>query len=185
MLKSLPNILTASRIAVIPVLVASFYVGGKLAHWLAAGLFLFASVTDFFDGYLARMWSVQSNLGRFLDPIADKLLVATAIIMLVRFGGIGKYDVIAAVAILCREILVSGLREYLAELRTSLPVSKLGKVKTATQMTALFLLLLGAEGSGLFITEPLGRITLWIAAILTLMSGYAYLKAGMKHISDT
>jgi CDP-diacylglycerol--glycerol-3-phosphate 3-phosphatidyltransferase len=184
MLRNLPNILTASRIIVIPVLVASFYAGGKLAHWLAAGLFLFASVTDFFDGYLARMWSVQSNLGRFLDPIADKLLVATAIIMLVRFGGIGKYDVIAAVAILCREILVSGLREYLAELREALPVSKLGKIKTAVQMTALFLLLLGNEGSGLWITEPLGRIALWIAAILTLVSGYAYLKAGMKHISE-
>lgn len=185
MIRSLPNILTLSRILVIPVLVASFYADGKLSHWLAAGLFLFASITDFFDGYLARMWAVQSRLGRFLDPIADKLLVATAIIMLVRFGGIGTYDVVAAVAILCREILVSGLREYLAELRVSLPVSKLGKIKTAVQMTALFLLLLGEKGSGIELTEPVGRIALWIAAILTVISGYAYLKAGLKHISDT
>lgn len=184
MLKNLPNLLTLSRILVIPILVASFYAGGKLSHWLAAGLFLFASITDFFDGYLARMWAVQSNLGRFLDPIADKLLVATAIVMLVCFGGIGKFEVIAAVAILCREILVSGLREYLAEIRVSLPVSKLGKVKTAVQMTALFLLLLGEKGSGLAITEPLGGIALWIAAILTVISGYAYLKAGLAHITE-
>ena len=184
MMKRLPNILTFSRIMVIPVLVASFYAGGKLAHWLAAGLFLFASVTDFFDGYLARMGEVQSSLGRFLDPIADKLLVATAIVMLVSFGGIGKYDVIAAVAILCREILVSGLREYLAELRVSLPVSKLGKIKTAVQMTALFLLLLGEKGSGLVYTEYLGRSALWVAAILTIVSGYAYLKAGLGHMVE-
>lgn len=184
MIKFLPNFLTMSRILVIPILIASFYMHGKLAHWIAAGLFLFASITDFFDGYLARAWSAQSKLGRFLDPIADKLLVCAAILMLVHFDAIGRYDIIAAIAIVGREILVSGLREFLAELRVSLPVSKLGKIKTAVQMTALFLLLLGEKGSGLHLTVTLGQITLWMAAILTLISGYAYLRAGLSHMGE-
>lgn len=184
MIKSLPNWLTMTRILVIPMLIATFYMPGKFSHWLAAGLFLFASITDFLDGYLARAWSVQSKLGRFLDPIADKLLVCAAILMLVHFGAIGKYDIIAAIAIVCREILVSGLREFLAELRVSLPVSKLGKVKTGVQMTSLFLLLLGEKGSGLSITPILGQIALWLAAVLTLISGYAYLRAGLAHMGD-
>lgn len=176
--------LTFTRILVIPVLIASFYIDGKLSHWVAASLFLFASITDFFDGYLARAWSAQSRLGRFLDPIADKLLVTAAILMLVHFDAIGRFDIIAAFAIVGREILVSGLREFLAELQVSLPVSKLGKIKTAVQMAALFLLLLGESGSGLEITEIIGRIALWVAAVLTLVSGYAYLRAGLGHMSE-
>lgn len=190
--KNLPNILTISRIAIVPILIASFYIEGRLYHWVAAGLFLIASVTDFFDGYLARMLKAQSSLGRFLDPIADKLLVAAAIIMLVHFEGIGRYDVIAAIAILCREIMVSGLREFLAEINVSVPVSNLSKVKTAVQMLAIFLLLIGVEGPSLEevenitrinLTELLGRICLWIAAFLTIITGYAYLKAGLKHMA--
>lgn len=193
MQKSLPNILTFSRILIIPILVASFYIEGRMYHWVAAGLFLLASVTDFFDGYLARAWSAQSNLGKFLDPIADKLLVAAAILMLVHFDDIGRYDIIPAIAILCREILVSGLREFLAKLNVSVPVSNLAKIKTAVQMVALFLLLLGVEGpsfaevetiTDITLTELLGRIFLWAAAILTIITGYAYLRAGLKYMES-
>lgn len=191
--KNLPNILTISRILVIPILVASFYIEGRLYHWVAAGLFLFASVTDFFDGYLARLLKAQSSLGRFLDPIADKLLVAAAILMLVHFGDIGKYDIIAAIAILCREIMVSGLREYLAEINVSVPVTRLAKFKTAVQMAAISLLLLGVEGPSfdeveavteVTLTEFLGRVCLWISAVLTIITGYAYLKSGIKHMKE-
>lgn len=190
MLKNLPNLLTLSRIAVIPILIASFYIEGRLYHWVAAGLFLIASITDFFDGYLARAFKAQSNLGRFLDPIADKLLVATALLLLVHYHSIGEFDIIPAIAILCREILVSGLREFLAELRVSLPVTTLSKVKTTVQMIAIFLLLLGTEGPSfdeveavtrITLTELAGRILLWTAAILTILSGYAYFKAAVRH----
>lgn len=192
MKKQLPNWLTFSRIAIIPFLVASFYLESRVYHWIAAGLFLFASVTDFFDGYLARAMQAQSSLGRFLDPIADKLLVAAAIVMLVHAGGIGRLDVIAAITILCREILVSGLREFLAELRISVPVSALAKIKTAVQMTALTLLLIGVEGpsveevqqvTSLTLTELFGKILLWVAAILTVVTGYAYFKAARKYLA--
>lgn len=181
MQRDLPNILTLSRILVIPILVASFYFPGKMSHWIAAGLFAFASITDFFDGYLARMWKVQSRLGRFLDPIADKLLVVTAILMLVHFD---RAHIIPSLAILCREILVSGLREFLAEVNVSVPVSSLSKVKTGVQMLAIFLLILGAEGTGEEMTNITGTAALWLAAVLTVITGYAYLKAGLKHMEN-
>ncbi len=183
MKKRLPNILTYSRIAVIPVLVAVFlFVQGELSNYSCAALFLFASITDFFDGYLARAWHANSSLGRFLDPIADKLLIATALMLLVSEH---RADIIPAIAILCREILVSGLREFLAELRIGMPVSNLAKYKTAAQMVAIFLLLLGAPGAGAFLgtAYSLGSIFLWVAAALTLITGYAYLKTGLKHLS--
>lgn len=192
MSKNLPNILTVSRIVVIPVLVASFYMDAKLYHWVAAGLFLFASITDFFDGYLARILKAQSSLGRFLDPIADKLLVATVILMLTHVNGISGFEIIPALAILCREILVSGLREFLAEINVSVPVTALAKIKTAVQMTALFLLLLGVEGpniagvqdiTSVHFTVFLGKILLWVAAVLTIITGYAYLRAGLKYMT--
>lgn len=180
-MKNLPNILTLSRILVIPLLVAAFYTGGVLSHRVAAGLFLLASVTDFFDGYLARAWSIQSRLGRFLDPIADKLLVGASILILVDKGFAA---IVPALAIICREILVSGLREFLAELRISMPVSRLAKLKTGVQMGAIFLLLLGSKGSGIEATEIIGSIALWFAAALTVFTGYAYLRAGLKHMSE-
>lgn len=192
--KNIPNILTFSRIVMIPILIASFYIEGRMYHWVAASLFLLASVTDFFDGYLARTWKATSNLGRFLDPIADKLLVAAAILMLVHFEGIGRYDIIPAIAILCREILVSGLREFLAQINVSVPVSNLSKIKTAVQMIAIFLLLLGVEGPSFEqveaitetnLTEFLGRILLWASSILTLITGYAYLRSGLKHMKGS
>jgi cardiolipin synthase len=179
--KNLPNILTFSRIVVIPAILACFYFEGGIGNKIAAWLFVAACITDFFDGYLARVWSSQSNLGRFLDPIADKLLVGAVIVMMVHFG---RADVIPAIAIICREILVSGLREFLAELKVSVPVSSLAKVKTAVQMIAIFLILLGSKGSGIEIMDMAARITLWAAAILTIITGYAYLKAGIKHMAN-
>ncbi len=163
----------------IPILVASFYIDGVLSHWVAASLFAIASLTDFFDGYLARLWKTQSSFGRFLDPIADKLLVVAAIFMLVHFD---RAHVIPALLIVCREILVSGLREFLAELSVSVPVSRLAKVKTGFQMAAMLLLLLGNRGTGWEYTGMLGNAALWIAAGLTIFTGYAYLKAGMEHM---
>jgi CDP-diacylglycerol--glycerol-3-phosphate 3-phosphatidyltransferase len=179
MIKFVPNLLTFSRIAMIPFLVASFYIEGKLWHWVAAGLFAFASITDFFDGYLARAWKAQSKIGIFLDPIADKLLVATVIIMLVHFK---MADVVPAILIVCREILVSGLREFLAQVNVSVPVSSLAKVKTGVQMLAIFMLLLGTSGSGVENIDEIGNFALWIASGLTLITGYAYLRAGLKHM---
>lgn len=172
-----------SRILAIPLLILTFYLGdGPLTHQLAAALFLFASVTDFLDGYLARAWSLQSTFGRFLDPIADKLLVGATIVMLLDFD---RIHLLPALAIICREILVSGLREFLAELQIGMPVSKLAKLKTAMQMGGLFLLLLGDPGSPLPHTAFIGNITIWLAAGLTLFTGYAYLKAGLEKMHAT
>jgi CDP-diacylglycerol--glycerol-3-phosphate 3-phosphatidyltransferase len=182
MKKQIPNILTYSRILVIPALVVVFfYVGGHSKDWLCAAFFLYASITDFFDGYLARAWHAHSNLGKFLDPIADKLLVATALMLLV---GAHRADMLPALAILCREIMVSGLREFLADLRISVPVSTLAKYKTTAQMVAIFLLLLGSSGPAFLHAPLLGCWLLWGAALLTLVTGYAYLKTGLKHLAQ-
>ena len=185
MKKQLPNLLTYSRIVVIPVLVAIFlFMHGELSNYVCAALFMFASITDFFDGYLARAWHAHSNLGKFLDPIADKLLVATALMLLVSEH---RAPILPAVAILCREILVSGLREFLADLRISVPVSNLAKYKTAAQMIAIFLLLLGEPGVGAYLStaSSLGSVFLWVAALLTLVTGHIYLKTGLKHLSGS
>ncbi len=191
--KNLPNILTIFRIVIIPFLVASFYLEAALYHWVAAILFLVASITDYFDGYLARALQAQSQFGKFFDVMADKLLVTSAILMLVHFGDIGPYDIFPVLAIVCREIMVSGLREFLADINVSVPVTALSKVKTGVQMTAIVLLLLGVEGpnieqvqqmTSLSLTVLIGRILLWVAAGLTLITGYAYFKAGMKHITN-
>jgi cardiolipin synthase len=182
MLNSLPNILTMSRIAMIPAMVGAFYLEFPLANWVAFGVFAAAGITDFFDGMLARSWNQQSALGRFLDPVADKLLIAAAILMLVAFKHIQGLDVLAAVVILCRELLVSGLREFLAELRVSLPVSRLAKWKTTVQMLALGFLLVDTATPA-FIPSPLiGTIGLWLAAVLTLVTGFDYLRAGLRHM---
>lgn len=175
-LKSLPNYLTLSRILIIPFVIIFYYLG---MNSLSAGLFVYACITDFLDGYLARTLSVQSNLGRTLDPIADKLLVGAVILMLVEFKAI---SIVPAIAIICREILVSGLREFLAEIRVSVPVSNLAKIKTAVQMIALFVLLLGESGTSSKIVPIFGEILIWIAAILTIITGYAYVKSGIKYL---
>ncbi|MDX1974788.1 MAG: CDP-diacylglycerol--glycerol-3-phosphate 3-phosphatidyltransferase [Rickettsiales bacterium] len=184
--KNLPNYLTYCRIAVIPALILVFFLKGMWSYYLAAGLFLLACLTDWLDGYVARAWNVQSNVGRFLDPIADKLLVATALLLLVQSNtdDTTRADIIPAIAIVCREILVSGLREFLAEIRISVPVSRLAKWKTGVQMGAIFLLLLGVGGPSWLHAEVLGRVFLWLAAILTLVTGYAYFKTGWHHMSQ-
>lgn len=179
MKKNLPNYLTYLRIVIIPAVVAAFYLKGEWVYLLPATLFLLASVTDWLDGYLARAWQAQSNIGRFLDPIADKLLVATVLLLLV---GEGRAHMLPAIAIVCREILVSGLREFLAEIRVSMPVSKLAKFKTAAQMVAIFFLLLGAGAPVWLPAAALGQLLLWLAAALTLVTGYAYLRIGIKHL---
>ncbi|MFW0777598.1 MAG: CDP-diacylglycerol--glycerol-3-phosphate 3-phosphatidyltransferase [Rickettsiales bacterium] len=184
--KNLPNYLTYFRIVIIPVFVGAFYLGGDWGYWLSAGLFMIAGITDWLDGYTARLWQVESNVGKFLDPIADKLLVATALLLLVgeHRDGIadGQAMMIPAIAIVCREILVSGLREFLAEIRIGMPVSRLAKWKTAAQMGAIFMLLLGGGGPGWMFAGYVGNALLWAAAILTLITGYAYVRTGWKHL---
>jgi len=174
---NLPNILTLSRIALIPVMVALFYWPSKEANWILVTLFLYASITDFLDGFIARQRSQISTLGRFLDPLADKLLVSAVLLMLVGENRIIGINLIPAVIILCREILVSGLREFLANFQQKIPVSYLAKWKTVFQMVALLALL-----SGVSPIMHVGIATLWIAALLTLISGYDYLRHSMRHI---
>jgi cardiolipin synthase len=183
MLMSLPNLLTLSRILAIPALVATFYWPGHTSNWVALAIFVIAGLTDFFDGWLARRWDMLSSFGRFLDPIADKLLVSAALLMLVAQGRIAGLSLLAAIVILCREILVAGLREFLAELRVAVPVSRLAKWKTTVQIVALcFLLVFDAAPPSWHIPE-VGLALLWAAALLTLVTGYDYLRAGLRHMS--
>jgi cardiolipin synthase len=179
---TLPNLLTLSRIFVIPPMVAAFYLDRDWANIIACLLFVGASITDFFDGYVARSWQQQSDIGRFLDPVADKLLVAAAILMLVAFDRLHGFQVLAALVILCREILVSGLREFLAEIRVGMPVTRLAKWKTGIQMVAIALLLLGESGPSWLYASEIGAACLWVAAGLTLITGYDYLRDGLKHM---
>lgn len=175
--KQLPNFMTIFRILIIPVIVITFYFDDiKFAHRIAAILFFLAGLTDFLDGFLARRYNLQSNLGRILDPIADKLLVGSILLMVVKFN---KANEIPCMLILAREILISGLREFLAEVRVSVPVSQLAKIKTTVQMFALFILLLSDNGS---LLNLIGHLSLWLAAILTLITGYSYLKASKDYI---
>lgn len=182
MLSGLPNQLTLFRIAIIPVFVGLFFLRTGLGDWLACGLFALASITDFFDGYIARRTGQQSTFGRFLDPVADKLLVAAAILMMAGFGHIAGLALIPALIILCREFLVSALREYLSGLRTGLPVSQLAKWKTTVQMVALGVLIVGDSGPAGWPVREVGEILLWIAAVLTLITGYDYLRTGLRVI---
>jgi CDP-diacylglycerol--glycerol-3-phosphate 3-phosphatidyltransferase len=175
-----PNVLTLSRILMVPIFIASFYIDTRWATWLGAAIFLFASFTDFLDGYLARYWKTQSKFGRFLDPVADKLIIVSALIMLIHNRGIDGLDVLPALSIVGREILISGLREFLANIDVDLPVNKLGKAKTAIQMLAICLLIVSTKGSGFFMLGTVARATLWIAAFFALFSGYIYLRMGLK-----
>jgi CDP-diacylglycerol--glycerol-3-phosphate 3-phosphatidyltransferase len=181
---TLPNILTYGRVVAVPVVVVLlFWPDLAWMRWTALCIFILAGVTDFFDGYLARAWSQQSSLGRMLDPIADKLLVAAVLLMLVADHTITSFSIWAAIVILCREILVSGLREYLAELKVSVPVSKVARWKTTLQLVALGFLIAGRAADLIVpgVTEA-GLILLWVAAILTLYTGWDYMKAGIKHV---
>ena len=183
MVVNLPNLLTFSRIAVIPILVALFWVEGNGARWIACALFTAAGITDYLDGYLARTWRAHTQLGALLDPIADKLLVATALLLLAAFGRIGGLTLLPAILILCREILVSGLREFLAGLEVRVPVTRLAKWKTTIQMVAIGFLIVGDAGPPIVpYTVEIGVIGLWAAAVLTLFTGYDYLREGLKHL---
>ena len=181
---NLPNLLTYGRVLAVPLVVAFlFWPGEAWARWTALTIYVVAALTDFFDGYLARMWSLQSSLGRMLDPIADKLLVSAVLLMLTADGGISGASLWAAIVILCREILVSGLREYLAELRVPVPVTAVAKWKTTVQMVALGFLIAGPAGDAVFpLATRIGVGLLWIAAILTFYTGWDYMRASYDHV---
>ena len=186
MLKKIPNILTIGRIIIVPFFVLAFYLPGFYGDLTACVLFVIASFTDFLDGMLARMMGEESKLGELLDPIADKIIVATALILLVMSGTIKHYEVIAAIIILTREILISGLREFLAEGRIKLPVSSLAKLKTVLQMVSIALLLAGETGNKIinfqnYNAQTIGIILLWLSAFLTLFTGYDYMRKGIDH----
>ena len=179
---TLPNLLTLLRIAAIPLLVGLLYWTGAWASWAALLLFVAAAVTDWLDGYLARKYSDTSPIGRFLDPIADKLMVAAVVVMLVASQRITGLVVLPAIVILCREILVSGLREHLAEIRVPLPVSRLAKWKTTVQMIALGVLIVGEAGPAALPVRLIGEIGLWTAGGITLITGYDYLIHGLRRM---
>jgi len=183
---SLPNILTYARCAAVPVVAGLlFWPNESWARWSALVLFVAAAITDFFDGYLARAWAQQSSLGRMLDPIADKLLVAAALLMLVADQTIAGVTIWAAIVILCREILVSGLREYLAELRVPVPVTAVAKWKTTAQLVAIGFLIAGPAGDAVLPgATTAGVVLLWIAALLTLYTGWDYMKASYDHVGS-
>jgi cardiolipin synthase len=208
---ALPNLLTYARIAAVPAVIGAFY-GNVVLHgplwlrWIAVAIFIAAALTDMLDGYFARAWEQQSSFGRMLDPIADKLLVASCLLMLAAADTIRGWSLWAAIVILCREVLVSGLREYLAELNVRVQVTRLAKWKTTVQLLAVGFLLAGEAGdaavpgltvtiptlwtTGVFVgTQTLGLVTfigialLWISALLTLYTGWDYFRAGVKHLT--
>ncbi len=196
---AVPNLLTYARIVAVPLVVACMYwqsilSGGMWLRWVALVIFVAAGITDILDGYFARSLGQQSSFGRMLDPIADKLLVASCLLMLAADETIKGWSLWAAIVILCREILVSGLREYLAELRVSVPVTRLAKWKTTVQLVAIGFLLAGKAGDEIIAAVTGNEITpvvtycgltlLWISAIVTLYTGYDYFRAGVRHLIE-
>jgi len=183
---NLPNVLTYGRIAAAPLIGATYYIPGNWGPWIAFSIFIVASVTDYFDGYLARAWKQQSALGRMLDPIADKLLVSVSILVLAVDGMFDGTSFWAAVIILMREIFVSGLREFLAELRVSVPVTRLAKWKTTMQLIAVAALLIAPalQGARQGMIIDFGLTFFWAAAIVTLYTGYDYFRAGLKQLVE-
>ena len=182
----IPNYLTIGRIIIVPIFVFAYYLPGFYGDVIPFALFLIASFTDFLDGLLARMYKEESKLGELLDPIADKIIVATALILLVMNGTIKNYEVIAAIIILTREILISGLREFLAKGQISMQVTGLSKLKTFIQMISIAILLTGESGNKLinfqdYNAQTIGIILLWLSAGLTLYTGYDYMIKGIDH----
>ena len=182
----IPNYLTIGRIIIVPIFVIAFYLRGFYGDLIPFTLFVIASFTDFLDGLLARMFKEESKLGELLDPIADKIIVATALTLLVMDGTIKNFEVVAAIIILTREILISGLREFLAKGKINMPVSSLAKLKTFLQMFAIAILLTGETGNTIFNfqdynAQTIGIILLWLSAFLTLYTGYDYLRKGIDH----
>ncbi len=182
----IPNILTIGRIIIVPVFVISFFLPGFYGDLIPFFLFIFASFTDYLDGLLARLFKEESRLGELLDPIADKILVSSALILLVMNGTIKNFEVIAAIIILTREILISGLREFLAKVSVAVPVTSLAKLKTVLQMLSIAILLTGESGNKIinfedYNAQTIGIILLWLSAFLTLYTGYDYLVKGIDH----
>jgi len=182
----IPNILTIGRIILVPIFVIAFYIPGFFGDLISFFIFLLSSFTDFLDGVLARLYKEESKLGELLDPIADKIIVATALVLLVMNDIIKNYEVIAAIIILTREILISGLREFLAKSQVTMPVTGLAKFKTFIQMFAIAILLTGESGNKLinfadYNAHTIGIIFLWLSAFLTLYTGYDYVKKGIDH----
>ena len=183
----IPNILTIGRIIIVPFFVVSFFLPGFYGEIIPFLLFLLASFTDFLDGLLARLYREESKLGELLDPIADKIIVSAALILLVMNGTIQNYEVIAAIIILTREILISGLREFLGKVQVQMPVTSLAKVKTFIQMFSIAILLTGEIGNTIinfedYNAQTVGIILLWLSAFLTLYTGYDYVRKGIDHI---
>ena len=182
----IPNILTIGRIIIVPIFVLTFYIPGFFGDLIPFFLFVIASFTDYLDGLLARLFKEESKLGELLDPIADKILVAAALILLVMNGVIKNYEVVAAIIILTREILISGLREFLAKGSITMQVTSLSKLKTFIQMIAIAILLTGESGNKVinfqdYNAQTIGIILLWLSAFLTLYTGYDYLRKGIDH----
>ena len=185
----IPNILTIGRIILVPILIGTFYLPGALGDWIPFFIFGLACFTDFLDGLLARLYREESKLGELLDPVADKIIVGTALILLVMDDTIRDYEVIAAIIIMIREILISGLREFLAKVQVAMPVTKLAKFKTFIQMLSIAILLSGESGNkivnfGDYDAHTIGIILLWLSAFLTLYTGYDYVKKGIDHASS-
>ncbi len=182
----IPNYLTIGRIIIVPFFVIAYYLPGFYGDIIPLVLFLIASFTDFLDGLLARMYKEESKLGELLDPVADKIIVAAALILLVMDQTIKNYEVVAAIIILTREILISGLREFLAKGKIKMPVSNLAKLKTFLQMFSIAILLTGETGNKIinfqdYNAQTIGIIFLWFSAFLTLYTGYDYLRKGIDH----
>jgi len=185
----IPNTLTIGRIILVPIFVITFYIPGLMGDLIPFFIFVLASFTDFLDGLLARLYKEESKLGELLDPIADKIMVAAALVLLVMSGTIQQYEVIAAIIILTREILISGLREFLAKSKIPMPVTSLAKFKTFIQMFSIAILLTGESGNRIinfqdYNAHSIGIIFLWLSAFLTLYTGYDYVKKGIDHIID-
>ena len=182
----IPNILTIGRIIIVPIFVLTFFIPGFFGDLIPFFIFVLASFTDYLDGFLARIFKEESRLGELLDPIADKIIIAAALILLVMNGTIKNYEVIAAIIILTREILISGLREFLAKTSVSIQVTSLAKLKTLLQMLAIAILLTGESGNKLinfqdYNAQTIGIILLWLSAALTLFTGYDYMRKGIDH----
>lgn len=177
--KNIPNYLTVFRIAIIPFIIVSFYFeSSEFAHRCGGIIFAIASLTDFFDGYLARKYKILSNLGRILDPIADKILVTCVLVLLVKAH---RASEIPCLLILVREFIITGLREFLSELKVSIPVTKLSKIKTSIQMFSMTMLIIGSVGSGIKCLDLIGHTMLWFSSILTLITAYFYIQASIKY----
>ena len=182
----IPNILTIGRIILVPIFIGTFYLPGAMGDWIPFFIFLLASFTDFLDGLLARLYKEESKLGELLDPIADKIIIGSALVLLVMDDTIKNYEVIAAIIIMIREILISGLREFLARVQVNMPVTILAKFKTFVQMLSIAILLTGESGNKLFNfgnydAHSLGIFLLWLAAFLTIYTGYDYVRKGIHH----